>query len=390
MRPRPPDGDRVGHPPRSATPGPRARAAAPPPEPEAAAIAKGFALAAPLLAIEPLGSGLINRTYLVTTAGPAYVLQRLNGQVFPQPATILANLDRLTRHLAGQSGEDTAGLRLPALIPTRRGELGLRDAAGDLWRMLEHVPASRTLPHLETPAQAGAVGAILARFHRVCAGLDPAQVAMTLPGFHVTPAYRRRLDEVLGGPGPIERSAEVDAAQRFIDARADLIEVLESARAAGRLPLRVVHGDPKLDNILFDAAGERAIALIDLDTVQPGLVHHDIGDCLRSCCNRRGEAGSGAAFDLALCQALLSAYAEEAAGLLAEAEVALLYDALRLIPLELGLRFLTDHLEGDRYFRVRTRGENLRKAQIQLALVADIERQAGAICRGIAKAFGGG
>ncbi|AGA89365.1 putative homoserine kinase type II (protein kinase fold) [Thioflavicoccus mobilis 8321] len=352
----------------------------------AAALAERFPLAAPIVAVQPFGNGLINRTYLVTTTGPAYILQRLNGRVFPQPAKILENLDRLGRHLHGRR----TGLRLPALIPADTAELGVWDGGGNLWRMIEYVANARTRPCLETPAQAASVGTVLARFHRLCADLDPAQLAVTLPGFHVTPGYERRLREVLAHLEAKDRSTEVGAALQFIEARTDLIGVLGAARAEGRLPLRVVHGDPKLDNILFDEAGERAIALIDLDTVQPGLIHHDIGDCLRSCCNRGGESGRDADFDLTLCRPLLAAYAEEAAGLLAEAEIALLFDALRLIPLELGLRFLTDHLEGDRYFRVRARGENLRKAQVQLALVADIERQSDEIHQIIAKAFGGG
>jgi Ser/Thr protein kinase RdoA (MazF antagonist) len=158
--------------------------------------------------------------------------------------------------------------------------------------------------------------------------------------------------------------------------------------ARGDTRVRVIHGDPKVDNLLFDAAGERALCLIDLDTVQPGLLHHDIGDCLRSCCNRGGEAGATTArFDLALCEALLAGYAAATAGLLGAAEIDLIAPAIRLIPLELGIRFLTDHLQGDRYFRVRHRGENLTKAHRQLALVADIERQAAAIEAAVQHAF---
>ena len=220
--------------------------------------------------------------------------------------------------------------------------------------------------------------------------LDPASLRVTLPGFHVTPGYLEPFDraarEAVAAPLP-----GLEEALAFVAARRTGLDLLEQARAAGQIPERLVHGDPKLDNLLFDAEGRRALALIDLDTVQPGLTLHDIGDCLRSCCNRLGESAreSRLGFDLAVCRPLLQAYADRTQGLLVPAEVALLFPAIRLIPLELGLRFLTDHLQGDRWFRVSAPGQNLAKARIQFALVADIERQEREIRAIIAAAFGG-
>ena len=167
--------------------------------------------------------------------------------------------------------------------------------------------------------------------------------------------------------------------------------MLEDARAQGLIDERVIHGDPKLDNILFDASGRRALALIDLDTVQPGLIQQDLGDCLRSCCNRSGESPQDQGrpdFDLGLCAAILDAYGEETRGLLGPGDIEVLYDSIRLLPFELALRFLTDHLEGDRYFRVTHPGQNLEKARTQLDLVADIESKEPAIREIIANAFG--
>jgi Ser/Thr protein kinase RdoA (MazF antagonist) len=250
---------------------------------------------------------------------------------------------------------------------------------------MECIEPSRTLKRLDTAAQAAEAGRVLGRFHRLGAALDPAALAVTLPGFHHTPAYLAELDRAVAEAGPVDDTA---GALAFIDARRALAGVLDEALADGRTRLRLIHGDPKVDNLLFDADGARALCLIDLDTVQPGLVHHDIGDCLRSCCNRAGEAGADSVrFDLGLCEALLAGYAEATAGLLSEAEIELIVPAIRLIPLELGIRFLTDHLRGDRWFRVRHRGENLTKARRQLALVADIERQGAAIETVVLRAF---
>ncbi|WP_295880395.1 phosphotransferase enzyme family protein [uncultured Thiohalocapsa sp.] len=334
------------------------------------------------LTVAPLGDGLINHSWRVQSAAGAFVLQRINGQVFPAPERIMDNLTALAA--AAQERPELA-VRLPALARTADHLSYVRDADGAVWRLMECIEPSRTLKRLDTARQAAEAGRLLGRFHRLGASLDPAALAVTLPGFHHTPTYLATLDAAATEP---QRAADSADALAFIDARRSLVDVLDAALAAGRTRLRLIHGDPKLDNMLFDAAGERALCLIDLDTVQPGLLHHDIGDCLRSCCNRAGEAGADTVhFDLGLGEALLAGYADAAKDLLTPAEIDLIAPAIRLIPLELGIRFLTDHLQGDRWFRVRRRGENLTKARRQLALVADIERQQAAVEAAVRSAF---
>jgi Ser/Thr protein kinase RdoA (MazF antagonist) len=338
------------------------------PPPDLTAIVAGFGIGAAPARIEPLGRGLINDTFAVTTGAGRYVLQRVNQRVFPDPERIMANLVVLAAHAAGR-----VGLRVPALIPARDGRPFLRTPAGDLWRLMELIPDAVTLDRLATLDQARQVGLALGRFHRLTRDLEPTRLGFTLPGFHRTPDYLARHLELRAARPP--RDAAESACMAFIDARLGMAGVLEQALAAGLIPLRITHGDPKLDNILFHEAAGHALALIDLDTVQPGLIQHDLGDCLRSCCNREGESAQGprVRFDLALCTAILSAYAQETRDFLASSEVAVLYDGIRLMPFELGLRFLNDHLEGDRYFRVTHHGQNLHKASVQFALVADIE-----------------
>lgn len=361
--------------------------------PDPTAIARRFLGDRQPLRLQVLGAGLINQTWLVDGVQPRAVLQRINPVVFPDAAAIMTNLAHLEAHLATRP---RSGLRLPAVrVAVADGARLLVDDAGGQWRLLEYIESSQVLGHPCQPHQATEVGAILGRFHAACADLDPATLTPTLPGLHATPAWLAGLRQALDG----QREATSDLADLVaaIEARAALVPVLEQARAAGQLPLRVVHGDPKLDNVLFSADGRQAIALIDLDTVQPGLIHHDLADCLRSCCNRRGEAaigtgtgiGTGAVhFDLGLAAAILAGYARAAPGLLTATEVALLYPAIRLLPLELAIRFLTDHLHGDRWFRVAYRGQNLDKARVQLALLADIETQAGPLQQLIADCFG--
>ncbi|WP_295446339.1 aminoglycoside phosphotransferase family protein [uncultured Thiodictyon sp.] len=336
--------------------------------PDLKAIVAGFAVGAPQGTIAPLGRGLINDTFAVTTAAGCYVLQRVNQQVFPDPERIMANLALLAAHAAGR-----AGLRVPALIPARDGRTFLRTPAGDLWRLMELIPDAVTLDRLGSVEQARQVGLALGRFHRLTRDLEPTRLGFTLPGFHRTPDYLARHLDLRAALTP--RDAAESACMAFIDERVGMVGVLEQALAGGLIPLRITHGDPKIDNILFHEAAGHALALIDLDTVQPGLIQHDLGDCLRSCCNRQGESGEGwrVRFDLEFCAPIVSAYADETRDFLASAEVEMLYDGIRLMPFELGLRFLNDHLDGDRYFRVTHRGQNLHKATVQFALVADIE-----------------
>ncbi len=338
-------------------------------------VASRFGLPGPVESVAPLGAGLINDTFVVTAGSARYVLQRINDRVFPYPERIMDNLLVLMRHLARLPLGD---VQIPRLVPASDGSACLRGVNGGIWRMMTFVPGARVLPAIDHSDEAREVGRVLGRFHWVLRDLDPAALAVTLPGFHSTPGYLARLHLVLRNAECAALSPEVGHLADFIAAREGGVGVLEQARKDGRLRLRVTHGDPKLDNFLFDEGGRRAISLVDLDTVQPGLIQHDIADCLRSCCNRRGEAtaaGTEVRFDLGVCRCLLAAFSEQTRGLLGPSEVESLYEAVWLVPFELGLRFLTDHLERDRYFRVREPGENLSKAQVQFALVRDIEQK---------------
>jgi Ser/Thr protein kinase RdoA (MazF antagonist) len=351
----------------------------------ATGIVNRFALNSPARSVESHGNGLVNATFRLITEDSGYILQRINERVFPNAERIVSNLSLLEGHLAARA--DT-GLRIPALIPAKDGLPFVRDGDGGTWRLMELVPDTRVLSRIGDLEQAREVGRILGRFHALVSDLPASRLAVTLPGFHVTPAYLQRFRQILAECTSVQRE-EISHFIAFAAARQTQAGVLEEARQQGRIPMRVVHGDPKLDNILFDRTTCRAVSLIDLDTVQPGLVHYDLGDCLRSCCNQGGEfaAGADARFDLDLCHAILGTYADETKGLLRTAEIDLLFDAIRLIPFELGLRFLTDHLEGDRYFRVAERGENLRKASVQFALVEDIEGKEQDLRRIIAECF---
>jgi Ser/Thr protein kinase RdoA (MazF antagonist) len=342
-------------------------------------IARHFVAEDDRLSVEPLGDGLINETFLVTPEQPGearFVLQRINRRVFPEPRLIMENLRVLLTHVgARQIGSDQVrDLRFPEIRPTRSGLDFWADEEGDFWRALSFIPDTRSQNTVQNSAQAEEVGYALGRFHALTSDLDPGSLHDTLPGFHVAPQYLARFDRVVADGLSDSASAELRFALDFVDARRSVFSVLEEAK----LPLRVIHGDPKLNNVLFDAQSGRVASLIDLDTVKPGLVHYDLGDCLRSCCNRSGEAtddSSRVTFDLDICRAILRAYFAETGAFLTDIERHYLYDAIRLLPLELGLRFLTDHLEGDRYFKVERPGQNLQRAVVQFRLTKSVEAQ---------------
>ncbi|EGV18133.1 phosphotransferase enzyme family protein [Thiocapsa marina] len=336
-------------------------------------IAEAFEIPSPVETIAPYGRGLINDTFCVEAGGTRYVLQRINGAVFPDPLRIMSNIQALDRQ-ARQHAD--LGFRVPALIATRAGDAGLRAPDDSVWRLMTLIEDAGSLPRIEDPEQAREVGRLLGRFHTLLQSLPAEALGITLPGFHDTPAYLAGFLSALARVEGARNDPQIETCVRFALLRQGLARRLADARDRGEIPVRVTHGDPKLDNILFDRGSGRAIALIDLDTLQPGLVLHDIGDCLRSCCNCSGESADGhtrVRFDLAVAEPILHAYAEQTRDWLNPQEIALIPEAIRLMPFELGLRFLTDHLEGDRYFKVAQPGENLRKAGIQFALVTDIE-----------------
>lgn len=357
-------------------------------------IAQQFARASRVTNVESYGSGNVNDTYLVTLDGQEaaigadkFILQRINQHVFPQPKLILVNMRVFTEYMRqrlSQEGQGNRRWEAPVVIQNRSGKDYTVDEAGGFWRAISLIERAKTYARIRDAAHAREAGYALGRFHSLISDLDPSRLYDTLPGFHITPQYLANYDRVLAErlKQTRQEQAEVAYGLQFVAARRAWAGVLEEARAAGKLTLRTMHGDPKVDNILIDDHSGQAVSLIDLDTVKPGLVHYDIGDCLRSCCNPAGEETTdlGAVrFDLALCQTILEGYLDEAARFFSVADYAYLYDAIRLIAFELGLRFFSDHLAGNVYFKVKHPQHNLQRALVQFRLVEEIEAQERAI-----------
>jgi len=340
-----------------------------------------------ITAIRSLGSGNVNDTFLVThqghrPSGPAgsFVLQRLNTRVFERPELVMRNLvalgDHVQRRLASPP-EELRGRRweVPQVVRCQQ-EGHWVEEDGEFWRSITYIGAATTTDVILNRDHAREVGYGLGMFHSLISDLPTEDLADTLENFHVTPAYLKRYDSVI--KSRCTRDDAVDSACAFIEARRDGIDVLEAALQRGDLKQRPIHGDPKINNVMIDDASGHAVGLIDLDTVKPGLVHYDIGDCLRSCCNKDGEETDDlntVVFDLELCEAILDGYLSVARQFLSDWDLHYLPYCIRLIPLELGLRFLTDHLEGDLYFRTDHHGHNLQRAAVQFRLTESVEQQ---------------
>jgi len=353
------------------------------------AVAEAFDLPTAVARIEPLGNGNVNATYRVQLVGSEHggcVLQRLNTAVFRQPRLVMANIEAVAAHVERRLAEgnpDPAGRpwRMPAVLRRRGSGEPWLERDGQFWRMISFLEATRSVESIEAPEQAREIGAGLGLFHALIHDLPAEQLADTLEGFHITPAYLEQYQRVRAESRvePCERCSEAIA---FVAEREHRAGVLEEALAAGKLQLRPIHGDPKINNLLLCERSGQAVALIDLDTVKPGLVHYDIGDCLRSACNPAGEETSdldAVHFDLDLATAVLQGYLGVARSFLTPEDLEAIPDAIALLPFELGLRFLTDHLAGDVYFRTERPGHNLDRALVQFRLAASVERQRDAI-----------
>jgi Ser/Thr protein kinase RdoA (MazF antagonist) len=358
-------------------------------------IAGRFTTAGAVTAVQPFGSGNINDTFLATLDSGkerCFILQRLNTRVFQRPELVMQNMRTATEYIHARvknvSVDDGRRWEVSRVLLCSDGQDHWIDAHGSFWRAISFIECADTFDTIQSDAHAEEVGFALGMFHRLVSDLPPETLSDTLEGFHITPSYLSHYDDVLEKNRPV-RSRETGYCIKFIERRRAWAHVLEEAKAHGKLYVRTMHGDPKINNVLIDTATQRAVGMVDLDTVKAGLVHYDIGDCLRSACNPLGEEveqWETVCFELDLCRAILRGYLSQAGCFLSANDYEYLFAAVRLITFELGLRFLTDYLEGDIYFKARHERHNLLRALVQFKLAESIESQETAI-RAIIREF---
>ena len=325
----------------------------------------------------PFGNGHVNDTYLVTFDQGGvrlnYVLQRINGDVFKEPEKVMDNIDRVTKHVLQKIRQSHMEMkkRTVRLLRNPQNKPYVIDDDGNYWRSYVFVERARAYDVLESAEQAFGIAKAFGEFQQLLTDLPGGRLHDTIPDFHNTPKRLEQLEAAIAAD-PVGRAARVKKEIDFIfDRREDAGSLLKLNRS-GDIPERITHMDTKCNNVLIDDLSGEGICVIDLDTVMPGLSLYDFGDMVRTSVSPAAEDET----DLSKVQArtgvfraLVKGYLEGAQGCLTRKEMELLPFSGILITYEIGLRFLTDFLEGDSYFRISRPQQNLDRCRTQFTLV---------------------
>jgi aminoglycoside phosphotransferase (APT) family kinase protein len=363
---------------------------------EAVAVLARFAVPGELASLEAHTSGLINHSWLARFRAPGgprrYLLQQINRHVFHRPEEVMENMARVTGlvalHLA-REGVPDAGRRVLSLVLSREGGTHHRDEAGETWRLVPWLEGTRPIEHATTEAEARETARAFGRFLAQLQDLPPPPLHETIAGFHDTPA-RLATFERLVAADRVGRAASCRAEIEALRGRRALASALALPAARGEIPVRPAHNDAKIANVLFDETTGEALCVVDLDTVMPGLSLHDFGDLARSGVSDSDEDErelSRVAVRVPFFEALARGFVEGAGEALRAAECALLVTGAQVIVYEQAIRFLGDHLDGDRYYRTTRPGHNLDRARNQIRLLEELESR-GPELRRIVEALG--
>ena len=345
-------------------------------------IIAGFDFPGECASVREITTGHINSTYRLTFSLPEggtadYILQRISAQAFHHPDEVMENVLLVTEHLrrAIEARGESAENRVLRVIPTRAGNPLFIDGEGGAWRAYNFIAHAHSVDHVESPEQFRKVGSAFGEFQNMLADFPIERLHDTIPDFHNTV---RRIEN-------FEASVTKDVAGRCAAAEADIRFALsrkaEMGRIvamidAGELPLRVTHNDTKSNNVMVDDVTGEAVCVVDLDTVMAGSSLYDFGDAIRFGASTAVEDEPDldkVRLDMALFTAFADGFISRTAGQLTQAELENLPLGAQVITYEIGLRFLTDFLDGDIYFRTEYPEHNLVRARCQFRLLRDID-----------------
>lgn len=343
--------------------------------------AAAFAFDRPVGEAERFGAGHINDTFAVWAADRSkrWILQRINTDTFTDPAGLMENVTGVTAYLRRQIIERGGDPDRETLnvIPTLDGKAYYTDTEGGAWRAYIFVEGTVCLQKVENERDFYTAAETFGNFQNQLAGYPAATLHETIARFHDTPNRYANFEKALAAD-VMGRAKDVGPEIAFIRAREADCRVLVDQLAAGVLPLRVTHNDTKLNNVLIDQETGKGICVIDLDTVMPGLSAYDFGDSIRFGANDCAEDEpdqSKVHFSLHLYKVFAEGYLAAASSAMTEAERRSLPWGAKLMTLECGIRFLTDYLEGDHYFKISRPDQNLDRARTQFTLVQGMERE---------------
>ena len=346
-------------------------------------VASEFAIAGEFIAGEEVHSGHINATYKATFRNDdgrihRYIIQRINEKVFKDPLAVMRNVEMVTSHINSKVmrvKRDSGGQTL-SLYPARDGSFFASGTGGGIWRCYNFIEGCRTFEVAANTRQAYQAAHAFGSFQDLVSDISVEDIEETIPDFHNTPKRYDRLMRVVD-TDPRGRLAEVTAEVDFVKARKAMLSKFIDLRSRGDLPVRITHNDTKINNVMMDVESDEAVCVIDLDTVMPGLSLYDFGDLVRTAVSPAAEDErdlSKVNVRMPMFEALAEGYID-GCHCLCDAELDNLAFAGILISLETGMRFLTDHLEGDVYFKIHQDGQNLDRARTQFRLVELLEQR---------------
>ena len=329
-----------------------------------------------LISCEPLGNGHINSTFLVTTNKDRYSLQIINTNIFKDVDGLMSNLQLVTHHIrkkARNDGDDPQRATLKFMsAPNGKKYLQIADRA---YRMYKYIDNVFTIEKMECPKHFYSAGVGFGNFAQLLSDFDASLLVETIKNFHNTASRYLDFEKAVSN-NLSNRADEVETEVEFVRQRRDFMSLFVDKLEKGELPLRVTHNDTKINNVLFDAKTGEPAAVIDLDTVMPGSYLYDFGDAIRSGATHAAEDEKDLSlvdFDLELYEAFAEGYLSKCGSTLTPMEIEMLPYASIMLTLECGMRFLTDHLNGDTYFKIHRYGHNIDRARTQFKLVKLME-----------------
>ncbi|MCL2498960.1 MAG: aminoglycoside phosphotransferase family protein [Defluviitaleaceae bacterium] len=323
--------------------------------------------------ITKYGNGHINDTYLIVDGtARQYILQKINKNIFRATHELMENIKAVTDHLRKHVMQSRKAL---SLIPTKDGKDWLVDEDGEYWRLYPFISDTVCLQLVENPEDFKESGVAFGNFQRTMADFDAGSLFETIPRFHDTPNRYTNFKNALRAD-PLGRAKDVKREIDFALAREEYAGTLMKLYESGDMPLRVTHNDTKLNNVLFDRETRKALCVIDLDTVMPGLAVNDFGCSVRFGASTAAEDETDltkVSFSLPLMEAFTEGFLNTCGESLTDCELYHLRDGAKMMTLEDGLRFLTDYIEGDVYYRIKRENHNIDRCRTQFKLVGEME-----------------
>ncbi|HUX96515.1 MAG TPA: aminoglycoside phosphotransferase family protein [Bacteroidales bacterium] len=341
---------------------------------------------------EPYGSGHIHDTFRIQTKENEcddYILQHLNNKIFKNVPELQNNIERVTIHL-NQKISKIPGSNIKreclTLIPAKDGKSWIVDKDGNYWRIYIFISNHRSYNIVDSSDKAFEGGKAIGRFQAMLADMPGGPLYETIPKFHDIENRLLILNQKIKDDPAGRVSGLKEVIHEYLSRGEEMKTILKLGRE-GKIPLRITHNDTKFNNILLDE-NDKALCVIDLDTVMPGYVHYDFGDAIRTVTNTAAEDEkdlSKVEMNISLFESYAKGYLSETGKTLNDTEKEYLAFAPKLITYTIGVRFLTDFIDGDNYFKIHHEMHNLQRASAQLKLVMSMERQYGEMQRIIRK-----